>query len=182
MSSSARKLGGRPANDGSVEAAEPGPAVETSEPSPLLTGPARLGGGAAAGVAGIVTGEVVGADDAGRPRVAWKDGPSEGVPAGTVWMESAPRWQDCRGLRVAIGFDDGDPARPVVLGLLEPPPRRADGKPRTLRFESGEELILECGESKIVLRADGSITILGVKVVSRARKVNKIRGGSVQIN
>lgn len=154
----------------------PDPANEAGR---LLSGAVRRADREEPAAAAVVTGRVTGGDADGRPCVTWPDGPADGVPANAVWMERPPRWADCKGLRVALGFEDGDRSRPVVLGLLEPPPQT---KPRTVRIDAGEELILECGESKILLRADGTIVILGEKVVSRARGVNKIRGGSVQIN
>jgi hypothetical protein len=175
MSSASRRHEERP-----VEQEDDAASAGTDEASRLLTGAAKhTESRSAPGAAGIVTAEIAGADPDGRPRVVWPGGPPAGAAAQTVWMERPPDWADCKGLRVAVGFEEGDQTRPVVLGLRDRPPQ---GKPRTLRIESGEELTLECGESKIVLRADGSITILGVKVVSRARGVNKIRGGSVQIN
>jgi hypothetical protein len=137
--------------------------------------------------------------------VTWPGAPSEKAIAEAVWISDAPRWSDCAGLAAVVGFEDGDPARPLLLGLLDEPPgaapvcaapdapadpasaegaaaRAKPDAPRSVRIESAEELILQCGEAKIVLRADGSVTILGGKVVTRARGVNKIKGGSVQIN
>lgn len=160
-----------------------------SEASPvdvLLSAPARRTGA----VPGILRARIVGTADDGRPLVTWPGAPREPVPAEVVWMSDPPRWADCAGLAAVIGFEDGDLGRPLLLGLLAAPPGRPDEAPdaaqaeppRCRRIESGEELVLQCGEAKIVLRADGSVTILGAKVVSRARGVHKIKGGSVQIN
>ncbi|NND61093.1 MAG: hypothetical protein HKN49_12580 [Gammaproteobacteria bacterium] len=45
-----------------------------------------------------------------------------------------------------------------------------------------KEIRLDCGQSSLVLRRDGSVVIRGVKVTSRASQSNKIRGASVNIN
>jgi hypothetical protein len=104
-------------------------------------------------------------------------------------MDPPPNWESCVGLRVVVAFEDGDESRPMIMGLLDPPPealeaRDYDGERRgkVVRIEGEEELILECGDAKISLRSDGRIVILGGYVVSRSRGVNRIKGGSVQIN
>lgn len=148
----------------------------------LLTGPARRsteGRSSAQPIAGVVRATIAGTAADGRPLVTWPGAPDGPLPAQVVWMSDPPRWSECAGLAVVIGFEDGDSARPLLLGLLDAPPGASS---RTVRIEGGEELTLQCGDAKIVLRADGSVTILGAKVVTRARGVNKIKGGSVQIN
>lgn len=184
------RLEAEAAPSGQGAAAEPAAAA----PSPidaLLTAPARHAAGerqAGSAVPGVVRATIVGVGDDGRPLVTWP-GAREPVVAEPVWMSEPPPWSDCAGLAAAIGFEEGDSARPLLLGLLGTPPGRRDedatastDPPRSRRIEGGEELILQCGDAKIVLRADGTVTILGAKVVSRARGVNKIKGGSVQIN
>jgi hypothetical protein len=140
--------------------------------------------------AGVVIGVVMGLHE-GRPIVSWRGTLGPKV-ADAVWFEREPDWAACCGVRVALGFVDGDPARPLVLGfvdrpaLVEPAPAQAERAeaevPKTLRLESEQELILECGKAKISLRADGKVTILGGYVVSHSTGVNRIRGGAVQIN
>lgn len=158
---------------------------EADAPSPaeaLLTGPARRpseGWFPAEPIAGVVRATIAGTAADGRPLVTWPGAPSVPLPAEAVWMSDPPPWSECAGLPVVIGFEDGDCTRPLLLGLLSAPPVT---RPRAVRIEGGEELTLQCGDAKIVLRADGSVTILGAKVVTRARGVNKIKGGSVQIN
>jgi hypothetical protein len=136
-------------------------------------------------VAGVVLGEITGAAADGRPLVTWGAPPAAPRAAHGVWFEREVDWARCRGLRVVLGFVDGDEARPIVLGLceappIEPPPVGAE--PEVLHLRSERELVLECGKARIALRADGRITILGGYVVSRSTGVNKVQGGSVQIN
>jgi hypothetical protein len=135
---------------------------------------------------GVVTGEIMGVDDAGQPLVSWNGLAS--VAAHAVWTPSAPPWTDCVGTRVLVGFLNGDETRPIILGLLGPPPTQekvdppAGRMPETLRVQAGRELVIECGEAKIWLRKDGRIEIRGTHLVSRSSGPNKIKGGSVFIN
>jgi len=143
-------------------------------------------------VSGIVVAVFEGLNDDGRLLVRW--GPGQGAIrlARTIWMENAPDWSLCKGLRVVLGFEEGNQAEPIVLGLLDQPPETVqdpdkgrsatEDKPKVLRIESEQELILECGKAKIALRADGRVVILGGYLLSRSKGVNKIKGGSVQIN
>lgn len=128
---------------------------------------------------GPTLGELVGTTDDGNPlvRVAAGEPPRAATFVGTG---PAPDWRCCRGARVAIVFVDGDAAQPLVLGVLGGTP--APAQPRTLRVAAGEELLIECGRSRIHLRADGRIEIRGEHLVSRARGPNQVKGGSVHIN
>lgn len=146
----------------------------------------------AGAVSGIVVAVCEGQNDEGWLLVRWGPEPGAARVARVIWMERAPDWSLCRGLRVVLGFEDGNPTKPIVLGLLDRPPEAvedsddaqsaAEDKPKVLRIESEQELILECGKAKISLRADGRVVILGGYLLSRSKGVNKIKGGSVQIN
>ena len=146
-------------------------------------------------VSGVVIGMVEGVSDDGRPLVCWGRGGRSVRPASAVWMQTPPDWSNCKGLRVVLGFEEGDESKPILLGLLDSPPvnreteqttaeaeATTEAKPKVLRIESEEELVLECGKAKIALRADGRVVILGGYVLSRSTGTNKIKGGSVQIN
>lgn len=93
------------------------------------------------------------------------------------------------GRNVLLVFEGGDPARPIVTGfmqeqpvveLAEPARARVDG--RRVHLSAEREIALTCGKSSILLRADGKVVIKGVEVVSRARRTNKVKGGTVRIN
>ena|ERR1700687_6021005 len=94
-------------------------------------------------------------------------------------------------------FEEGEPRKPVVVALLRsrtplvdalltstpPQPQkvaRIDGK--RVAIEGSEEVVLMCGEATLTLRRDGRIILKGVNIVSRASQVQRIRGGTVQIN
>ena len=55
-----------------------------------------------------------------------------------------------------------------------------DGK--KIAIEAKDELVFKCGESSITLTKNGKILIRGKYLVNRASGVNRILGGSVQIN
>jgi hypothetical protein len=96
------------------------------------------------------------------------------------------------GRQVALMFENGDPLCPVIVGLLRNSLARAipeapgqvevaaDGQ--RLTVSAKRQLVLRCGEASITLDADGKVSIRGVHVVSHAAGVNRIRGGSIQLN
>lgn len=68
-------------------------------------------------------------------------------------------------------------------GATTPPdmsPITVDGQKVVL--EASEQLQLRCGDSSITLYKDGKIQIRGKYILSRASGVNRITGGSVQVN
>jgi hypothetical protein len=99
---------------------------------------------------------------------------------------------------VLLLFEEGDPGRPIVVGLLRDQlPREAaapDTEPavqgpveveadgRRVEVEAADELVLRCGQASIVLRRNGRVVIRGTYVETRAKGVNRIKGGSVLIN
>jgi hypothetical protein len=57
---------------------------------------------------------------------------------------------------------------------------RVDGK--RVIIEGEKEVVLVCGESSITLQENGKIVIRGKYLLSRASGVNRILGGSVEVN
>jgi hypothetical protein len=96
------------------------------------------------------------------------------------------------GSEVLLVFERGDSTQPIVIGRLrkptawptkEAPPQvdvDADGKRLTLAVK--EQLVLRCGQASITLTSAGKVLIQGTYVSSRSTGVNRIKGGSVQIN
>ena len=91
------------------------------------------------------------------------------------------------GAEVALLFEDGDRARPLIVGkLVEPrvpdtaPVVVADGQ--MLRLVAKERIELRVGKASLILEADGHITLRGTDLVSHASRSNRIRGGSVNLN
>jgi hypothetical protein len=94
------------------------------------------------------------------------------------------------GREIALLFEGGDARRPIVMGLMHAPhaaapapePAEATADGERLVFEAGKEIVLRCGTSSITLTRAGKILIKGAYVLSRSSGVNRILGGSVQIN
>ena len=51
-----------------------------------------------------------------------------------------------------------------------------------ITFEAHEQIVLKCGESSITLTKAGKILIRGKYLLNRSTGVNRIMGGSVQVN
>ena len=95
-----------------------------------------------------------------------------------------------------ISLQPGDPVllllpktseeKGCVLGRIgryqSPEKEREKKEPENLVIEAKKQLDLKCGQSSIVMRRDGKLVVKAVDVVSRAKRNNKIKGGSVHIN
>jgi len=136
---------------------------------------------------GILTGRIVG-QDSQRPRVAIEALGVEDVAASTL----IPITEAHIGQRVALGFEAGNPDRPIILGVIldidtpaadpdESPVRIERKRGRTIIHADGE-LELRCGKAVIRLQADGRVTVRGVRITSHATATQRIRGGSVHLN
>jgi hypothetical protein len=93
---------------------------------------------------------------------------------------------------VVLVFERGDVTQPIILGCLQSSARasdtthvdaveiNADGE--RLVVTARQQVVLRCGNASITLNKDGKIVVKGTSVVTHADGVNRIRGGSVQIN
>jgi len=96
------------------------------------------------------------------------------------------------GKQVALMFENADATRPIILGVLRECQRHplaqksgqvevdADGE--RLIITAAQELVLRCGRASITLSKAGKVVIRGSYVSTTSAGVNRIRGGSVQIN
>jgi len=93
------------------------------------------------------------------------------------------------GSEIALVFENGNPTKPVILGRLQshaaetpanPVNVSLDGEQVTLSAKN--EIVLRCGKASITLTRAGKIIIRGAYLLSRSSGVNRIKGGSVQIN
>lgn len=136
----------------------------------------------AARVEGVVIGRIVSVEASGALRVTFAGAPEQGFGARAMTAIS----KKDEGCEVALMFEDGDPRRPIVMGKMVSPlatgqtEAAADGK--RVEINAEEEIVLRCGESSITLTRAGKIILRGAYVLSRSSGVNRIQGGSVEIN
>jgi hypothetical protein len=95
------------------------------------------------------------------------------------------------GAQVVLAFDRGDPHLPIVLGwlrqehaFLSPSTGNVDveGDGERLIVSAKEQIVLRCGKASITLTKAGKVLIEGAYVLSHSSAVNRIKGGSVEIN
>jgi hypothetical protein len=131
-------------------------------------------------IEGIVVGMLCGFDHSGLPCVDFPGNRLGELPARSTVALSPEH----NGREVALMFEAGDPKKPIVIGLIHhpvpAPEATADGE--RLVFTAEKEIELRCGKASITLTKAGKILIRGEYVLSRSSGVNRIKGGSVQIN
>lgn len=87
------------------------------------------------------------------------------------------------GARVLVLLPAPGEERGIVLGVVAPyESPRPDPTPAELRLEAGKKIELACGESSLSMDAEGRVLLKGKDIVTRARRTQKIRGGTVHIN
>lgn len=91
------------------------------------------------------------------------------------------------GRAVVLMFEGGDPAKPIVMGVLQGDEERpeqmiveADGE--RMVVSARQQLVLRCGKASITLTKAGKVLIEGAYVLTKSTGVNRIKGGSVQLN
>jgi len=144
----------------------------------------------------VIVGTFVGLSGLGEPLVQHSGNPA-GEPRAA--RSTVPLDASQIGREVVLSFDRGDPRHPIILGVLIRPcePRsdanasgaapappivevQRDGEQLVLTAE--KEIVLRCGEASITLTRAGKVLIRGTYLLSRSSGVNRIKGGSVQIN
>jgi hypothetical protein len=164
----------------------------------------------------ILPGEVVigvfsGLNDQGEVLVDYPDNPSKNL---LTAISTVALNQGQSGRQVAMLFAEGNPEKPVIVGLIhnalyemienfEIMPAESemteenhnnlagaktanndnvylDGKRVVL--EGHEEVVFKCGDASITLTKAGKILIRGKYLLTRSTAVNRIMGGSVQVN
>lgn len=145
---------------------------------------------AARQMSGVVIGELIGMAEEGRiPLVLYPGQPGNAALAAQTIVDLHGAHI---GRRVVLTFDNGDPLRPIVMGWL----REGDGLPvaeqpgqvemdidgERLIVSAKEQVVMRCGKASITLTKAGKVLIQGTYVLSRSSGVNRIKGGSVQVN
>jgi hypothetical protein len=143
---------------------------------------------------GIVIGMLSGSAEDGRPMVHYPGIPGD-KPLAAISTENAGLHE--KGHEVALGFVDGNPALPIILGLIQKPEALEQAAPaenpeeqnvnvqidgETLTLSADREIVLKCGKSSITLTRAGKVILKGAYVSTHSTGMNRIKGGAVQIN
>ena len=145
---------------------------------------------------GVVIGTLVGLKDSATFLVDFPSNPSGSQIQARCTVSLSAKHV---GHEVALMFEGGDPRKPIVMGLIQYPKESQSDFSRRVSTESpnpleaqvdGErlvltaqhEIVLRCGKASITLTRAGKVLIHGEYLLSRSSGVNRIRGGSVQIN
>lgn len=151
----------------------------------------------------IVLGTITGIDAQGQPLVNFPDNP---VGSPLIAISTLGVKPQHIGRQVALLFAKGNLQSPVIMGIIHSPlqdilasyevgaPNNVETPESAKRtqdvvvdgsrivIEGKEEIVLKCGDASITLTKSGKIVIRGKYLVNRSSGVNRILGGSVQIN
>lgn len=151
-------------------------------------------------MAGVVVGEVFKITDEGGNQNIFVNYPNNPYTTPLLAMTTVKLNGTDIGKQVVLCFDQGNPLRPIITGVLQSSQPQVNelaidvseelkGKQLQaildgdqVRLTADKEIVLQCGKSSITLTKAGKIIIRGEYLLSRSTGVNKIKGGSVQIN
>lgn len=138
---------------------------------------------------GVVIGIFLSINESGDPLVAFPGNPQEtAIPARSTTSLD----KDDVGKEIALLFEGGNPLQPLIIGKIhyadssklpqntEQTSAELDGEHIVLSAK--QTITLKCGKASITLTKAGKIILRGAYLLSRSSGVNRIKGGSVQIN
>ncbi|MEW8692971.1 MAG: DUF6484 domain-containing protein [Candidatus Thiodiazotropha endolucinida] len=136
---------------------------------------------------GVVIGVLVGLNEHRQPLVAFPGNPKID---NTIAKSTIQFSEQEIGYEVALLFENGDPLLPMIIGRIQRPDINTTGAPHVSADVDGEcltlsakrEIVLKCGKASITLTRSGKVILRGNYLLSRSSGVNRIKGGSVQIN
>jgi hypothetical protein len=136
-------------------------------------------------IVGVLVGRLADLGETGQPSVDFPGNPSAKPLAA---LSTVALGDGSVGQKVVLMFEEGDPRRPVIMGLVEDPsakrrpPVELQLDKKKFVFTAEQEIVLRCGRASITLTRAGKVLIRGAYILNRSSGVNRIKGGSVQIN
>lgn len=149
-----------------------------------------MGARTTAQAAGVVTGVLVGFAEQGRvPLVTFAGQPGSSALAARATLDLHSTHV---GSEVVLVFAAGDPLQPIVVGALrQQDPNSLERRPGNVEVDADgermiiaarEQLVLRCGRATLTLTKAGKVIIEGTYISSRSTGVQRIKGGSIQLN
>lgn len=136
-------------------------------------------------IEGIIIGEIIGFNEKNETIVSIDPYHNEPIPSKSIINIT----KEDIGKKVAIGFENCIKNKPIIMGLMHQPEATNSSLELNIHemdkktiIKGENEIELTCGESSIILEANGRITLRGNFITSHAHAGQRIRGGSVQIN
>lgn len=145
-------------------------------------------------IMGIIIGRLANINERGEPEVYFGYNGAKGsfLARSTIKLKK----KDI-GRETTLMFEGGNYQKPVIIGMIETPERRKiaghvttekekaidatiDGE--RLVLNAKKEIVLRCGKGSITITRAGKVLIRGTYILNRSSGVNRIKGGSVQIN
>lgn len=99
---------------------------------------------------------------------------------------------------VLLVFEEKDPRKPIILDILVNNSEQIDERQavrgdvenlddvtingQTVQFNAQAQIVLKCGKACITLTKAGKVLIRGAYLLSRSTGINRLKGGSIQIN
>lgn len=146
--------------------------------------------------AGAVIGTIADFSSEGRPRVNIPSADGVGLHEARSCVRLGA--EDV-GRSVVVVFEERCLDKPIIVGTLSGSddwtagemdlpadvatnPVTVDLDGRRVELSAKEEIVLRCGKASITLTRAGKVLIRGAYVSSHSTSVNRIKGGSVEIN
>jgi hypothetical protein len=107
------------------------------------------------------------------------DDATAGILCDVLQTSDAPALSLEPGDQVLVLLPNAPDGRGCVLGRIGP--YRAPETER-VTIEADKELTLRCGKARLTLRHDGKVLTRATDIASLARRRQRIKGGSVEIN
>ena len=131
----------------------------------------------------VIVGRIAAIQESGMPLVDFPGNASGKLVAA---QSLVPVTTADTGRNVALTFEEGDSSLPIIVGLFQTPSAAESHEVKlddeSLVLSAKKEVVIRCGKSSITLTSAGKVLIQGEYLLSRSSGVNKIRGGSIQLN